>query len=259
MEKISVTVIVLNEERNIRECLESFRWADEVIVSDSGSTDATVEICKGYGAKIFKDEWLGFGRQKNLCAGRATNNWILNVDADERVTPGLKDEITRAIGSGDGAGYYIPRRNYFGQKWIRRCGWYPDYALRLYRKDAGRFLERGVHESVVMDGTKAGSLLLGYLKNPLIHKTYRDVSDYLVRMERYSTLAAEEMMKEGKTAGVLDILLRPPFTFFKMFVLKLGFLDGVAGITLSILYASYTLAKYAKLWEMGRGGWGSGE
>lgn len=246
MEKISVTIIVLNEERNIRECLESLRWADEVIVSDSGSTDATVEICRGYGAKVYNDEWLGFGRQKNLCASRAANVWILNIDADERVTPELKEEIDRAVAKGDCPGWYIPRRNYFGAKWIRRCGWYPDYTLRLYRKDAGRFLERGVHESVKMDAP----VEKGYLKNPLIHKTYRDVSDYLVRMERYSTLAAQEMMKEGKTAGVLDICLRPPFTFFKMFVLKLGFLDGVAGIALSILYASYTLAKYAKLWEM---------
>lgn len=252
MEKISVTIIVLNEERNIRECMEGLGWADEVIVSDSGSTDATVEICRGYGAKVFNDEWLGFGRQKNLCAGRAANNWILNIDADERVTPELKEEIVRAADKGKCAGYYVPRRNYFGDRWIRRCGWYPDYTLRLYRKDAGRFLERGVHESVTMEGAR------GHLKNPLIHKTYRDVSDYLVRMERYSTLAAAEMMKEGKTAGVLDILFRPPFTFFKMFVLKLGFLEGVAGIVLSILYASYTLAKYAKLWEMGRGEAGNG-
>lgn len=247
MEKVSVTIIVLNEEDHIRECLESVKWADEVLVSDSGSIDRTVEICREYGAKVFSDQWLGFGRQKNLVGDRAGNSWILNIDADERVTPELKEEILRAIGSGDNAGYYLPRKNYFGDRWIRHCGWYPDNNLRLYRKDRGRFLDRYVHESVAVNGPK------GYLKNPLIHRTYRDVSDYLSRMQRYSTLAAEEMLNQGKNAGVMDILLRPPFTFFKMYILKLGFLDGAEGAILSILYASYTLAKYAKLREIKKG------
>lgn len=242
MEKVSVTIIALNEEANIRACLESVAWADEVIVSDTGSTDRTVEICEGFGARVFRDAWHGFGKQKNLCAERAKNGWILNIDADERVTPGLRDEIKSA--PDDKAGYYIPRQNYFGDHWIRRCGWYPDYNLRLYRKDKGGFAEREVHEAVSVEGPRE------YLKNPFVHRTYRDVSDYLARMERYSTLAAEQLRKEGKQAGLTDLLLRPPFTFFKMYVLKLGFLEGKAGAVLSILYASYTLSKYAKLWEM---------
>lgn len=247
MEKVSVTIIALNEEKNIRDCLESVKWADEIIVSDSGSTDSTVEICREYGARVSSDEWLGFGRQKNLCGDRAQNLWVFNIDADERVTAELKAEIAEVIKTGDKGAYYVPRKNYFGERWIRRCGWYPDYTLRLYRKDSGRFTDRAVHETVAVNGPK------GYLENPLIHRTYRDVSDYLTRMERYSTLAAEEMLSSGRSAGFTDILLRPTLTFLKMYILKLGFLEGSAGVMLSTLYASYTLAKYAKLWEMKKG------
>lgn len=242
--RLSVTIICLNEAANIQGCLESVQWADEIIVSDSGSTDGTADICRRYGARVWSDAWLGFGAQKNLCASRASGEWILNIDSDERVTPGLRQEIETAINSGKDAGYYMPRENYFGQRRVRRCGWWPDYNLRLYRKDSGRWLERRVHESVEVAGET------GYLKNPLEHRTYKDVADYLTRMQRYSTLAAEELYAAGKRARITDLLFRPPFTFFKMFVLKRGFLDGGIGIILSILYASYTLAKYAKLWEM---------
>lgn len=247
MEKISVTIIVRNEEAHIRDCLESVKWADEIIVSDSGSTDKTVDICRQYGATVSVDQWLGFGRQKNLCGDRARSGWILNIDADERVTRELKNEIFETLKKPGKAGFYIPRKNFFGDRWVRRCGWYPDYNLRLYRKDSGRFTDRFVHESVVVNGAK------GHLKSPLEHRTYKDVSDYLGRMQRYSTLAAQEMLNQGKNAGITDILLRPPFTFLKMYVLKLGFLEGTTGVILSTLYASYTLAKYAKLWEMKKG------
>ena len=244
MQKISVTIITLNEEENIRACLESVKWADEILVSDSGSSDRTVEICRAFGAKVFIDEWFGFGRQKNLTAGRTRNNWILNIDADERVTFELREEIEEALKRNDCAGYKTPRKNFFGGRWIRHCGWYPDYNLRLYRKNAGGFNERAVHEAVQVDGN------VGYLKNPLEHYTYRDISDYLKRMDRYSTLAAEEMFKNDRTIGSADLLLRPVFTFLKMFVLQKGFMDGYAGLILSCLYSSYTFSKYAKLWEM---------
>jgi glycosyltransferase involved in cell wall biosynthesis len=249
MEKVSVTIITLNEEAKIGDCLSSVAWADEVIVSDSGSTDRTVEICRDHGATVYEDEWHGFGAQKNLCAERAGNDWVLNVDSDERVTPGLRDEIERTLsGAAVESGYLIPRKNYFGDRWIRRCGWYPDHNLRLYRKDRGRFSERKVHEAVEVDGPT------GRLENPLVHLTYADVSDYLRRMDRYSTLAAEQMLSSGRRAGVTDLLLRPPFTFLKMYVLRGGFLEGVHGVMLSALYSCYTLSKYAKLWEMNRGG-----
>ncbi|MBI5874720.1 MAG: glycosyltransferase family 2 protein [Deltaproteobacteria bacterium] len=244
MQKISVTIITLNEEANIRACLESVQWADEILVSDSGSSDKTVQICKDYGAKVFVDQWQGFGKQKNLIAGRAKNNWIFNIDADERVTPELRKEIEAVLNNGGCDGYFIPRKNFFGDRWIRYCGWYPDYNLRLYKKDKGRFNERDVHEAVGIEGKT------GYLKNPLEHYTYRDVSDYLKRMDRYSTLAAEGMLKNGKSAGLVDLTLRPCFTFFKMFLLQKGFLEGYSGVMLSGLYAAYTFSKYAKLMEM---------
>src|SRR3990172_3598946 len=217
MDRISVTIIARNEEANIVECLESVKWADEIIVSDSGSTDSTVEVCKGYGARVF---------------------------SDERVTPELRDEILGLPEKGDKVGYYLPMRNFFGGRWIRHCGWYPDYHLRLYRKDLGRFSEREVHEAIELEGPRA------YLKNPLNHYTYRDASDYLERMERYSSLAAKQMLSEGRRPRITDIALRPPFTFLKMFVLQLGFLDGRTGLLLSTLYAYYTYTKYAKLREM---------
>ncbi len=244
MKKVTVTIITLNEEANIGECLESVKWADEIIVSDSNSTDNTVEICRSYGARVYKDKWLGFGAQKNLCQSRASNEWIFNIDADERAAPGLGEEVARVLKEEKNLGYYVPRKNYFGDKWIRHCGWYPDYNLRLYRKDAGRFSERAVHEAVVVEGPMAR------LATPLIHRTYRDVADYLKRMERYSTLAALEMKKEGRSASTVDILLRPAFTFIKMFILRKGFLEGATGLTLSTLYARYTHKKYTKLREM---------
>jgi glycosyltransferase involved in cell wall biosynthesis len=246
MQKLSVTIITLNEEANIRACLESVKGADEVLVSDSGSSDKTVQICKEYGAKVFIDEWHGFGKQKNLIAARARNNWILNIDADERITPDLKKEIELVLNNGDCEGYNIPRKNFFGNTWIRHCGWYPDYNLRLYKKSKGQFNERDVHEAVQIEGKT------GYLKSPLEHYTYKDISDYLKRMDRYSTLAAEEMFKNGGKTSLLNLVLRPCFTFFKMFVLQKGFLEGYNGIVLSGLYSSYTFSKYAKLWEMSK-------
>ncbi|MFQ5587049.1 MAG: glycosyltransferase family 2 protein, partial [Thermodesulfobacteriota bacterium] len=219
MEKLSVTIITLNEEENIRDCLESVRWAEEVVVSDSGSSDGTVSICGEYDARVFSDEWLGFGKQKNLCIDRASHDWILNIDADERVTPGLRGEIERVVrapsrgGKGRIDGYYIPRKNFFLGRWIRHGGWFPDYNLRLFRKGKGRFKEREVHEAVVVKGG------VGYLKQPLEHYTYRSISGYLKRMDRYSTLAAREMLKRGRRAGFADLVFRPELTFMKMYLL----------------------------------------
>src|SRR3989304_9429321 len=164
----------------------------------------------------------------------------------EGVAPGAQERKAGAAKGGSKHGYFVPRKNYFGETWIRHCGWYPDHNLRLYRKDKGRFSEKKVHEAVVLDGEA------GYLKSPLIHLTYKDVSDYLARMQRYSTLSAEEMFAEGRSAGTADIFLRPVFTFFKMFVLRRGVLDGFTGAMLSALYACYTFAKYAKLREMNK-------
>lgn len=241
--KLSATVIVKNEENSIAGCLESLDFADEIVVVDSGSSDRTGEICQSYPkVRYYERSWEGFGRQKNLAADLAVNDWILNVDADERVTPELRYAINGAELGGH-AGFRVARRNFFAGQWVRYCGWYPDYNLRLYDRRNGRFSERAVHESVECNG------VIGMLPGDLLHYTYDGVGDYLRRMDRYSSLAAIEIARKGKVPGLPALLGRPLFTFFKMYIMKRGFLEGYLGFQLSILYAFYTFAKYAKARE----------
>jgi len=247
MEKISVAIITRNEEGNIRDCLESVTWADDVVVVDNGSTDRTLEICREYGARVFSEEWKGYAGQKNSAIEKTRHEWVLSLDADERVTPELRREMEAAVAESPPAdGYWIPRKNYFLGRWVRRCGWYPDLNLRLFRKSRGRFGDRAVHERVEVEGKSLT------LNQPLIHVTYRTIADFLQRMDRYSALAAEEMRREGKPFRRRDLLLRPPFTFFQMYFLRAGFLEGTDGLALSALYSFYTFVKYAKLKEMGK-------
>jgi glycosyltransferase involved in cell wall biosynthesis len=245
MKKISAILITKNEEGNVGDCLASLTFADEVIVVDSGSMDRTEELCRrDPRVRWFTEEWKGYGPQKNSALEKAAAPWVFSIDADERVTPELAGEI-RALDlrHAPDDGFRVSRRNFFGGKWVRRGGWYPDYVLRLWRKDRGRFDNRVVHESVLVPGT------VGTLSGELLHFTYRDTADFLDRMNRYSTLAAREMARAGKRCSSLDLLFRPAFTFFRMFVLKRGFLDGALGFRLAVLYAAYTFAKYAKLGE----------
>ncbi|HEX8960843.1 MAG TPA: glycosyltransferase family 2 protein [Geobacteraceae bacterium] len=246
--KITATIITFNEERNIGSCLESLAWADEIVVVDSGSTDRTGDICRANPKVRFSvHAWEGFGKQKNLAAGLASNDWILNIDADERVSPELRDSILSApFGSCDG--FRVARENYFGTRWIRHCGWYPDFNLRLYNRSRCRFSERAVHEAVECRGA------VGSLSGNLLHYTYEGIGDYLRRMDRYSTLAAEQLLADGRRPGVADVALRPLFTFVRMFLLKRGVLEGYDGFVLSCLYACYTFCKYAKAREAERAG-----
>lgn len=259
---LSVAIITHNEEENIKAALKSVKWADEIVVVDSFSTDRTRDICKEYTDKIFTFEWRGFAEQKNKAVSLTTQPWVLVLDADERVTEELKDEIIRIIKDdypspsplpqGEGArasvdGYYVARKNYFAGRWIRHGGWWPDYTLRLFRRGKGSFQQREVHEAIKVDGET------GRLKNHLEHFTYKNTEDYLKRMEVYSTLAAKELYKEGRRARIFDIMLRPAATFFRMLFLQLGFLDGAYGLKLAYLYSRYTFNKYAKLRRMGRG------
>lgn len=244
---LSVAIITYNEEDNIRDALESVKWADEIVVVDSFSNDRTVEICREYTDKVFSIEWSGFANQKNKAISLTTMPWVLLLDADERVTEGLRDEIISVInGNSMIIGYYIARKNFFSKRWIRHGGWWPDYTLRLFRRDKGRIEDREVHEAVKVDEK------VGYLKNPLEHYTYKDVNDFLKRMELYSSLSAKELYKNKKSASILDIILRPPATFLRMFILQLGILDGVYGIILAYLYSIYTYKKYSKLRRMNR-------
>ncbi|MFQ5456173.1 MAG: glycosyltransferase family 2 protein [Nitrospirota bacterium] len=248
MEKgISATVITYNEEENIRECLESLNWVDEIIVVDSFSGDETVSICREFGAKVYQHKWRGFAYQKNLSIEKASNEWILSIDADERVTPELCDEIKGIFGNQQiFNGYYIPRKNYFLGREIRYGGWYPDYTIRFFNRQHGRFGLREVHEKVCINGET------GYLQKEIKHYSYRGISEYILRMDRYAALSAIELKKKGVIFSVSDLLFRPPLTLFKMYILKQGFRDGIHGLLLAGLYASYTFLKYAKLWEIER-------
>lgn len=242
---ISAILITRNEEENIRDCLASLSFADEIVVVDSGSTDNTEEICRSDPrVRWFAEAWKGFGPQKNSALDKAGGPWIFSIDADERVTVELAREIAGLdLSSSPVEGYRVPRRSFFGKRWVRYGGWYPDHTIRFWRKGSGRFVDRSVHEVVHLSGPA------GTLRGDLLHYTYRDEADFLERMERYAALGAQEMRKEGKRATPLDLLFRPPATFLRMFLLRRGFLDGALGFRLALLYARYTFAKYAKLRE----------
>ncbi len=236
-------MVTKNEEINIEDALKSVSDAQEIIVVDSFSTDKTVEICRKYTEKVYQQEWQGFSRQKQTAVDYSAGPWVFILDADERVTPELKSEIIKNIEENSHDGYYVPRENYFIGKWIKHSGWWPDNTLRLFKKDKGHLEPREVHEKVVIEGTS------GYLENPLKHYTYRSVSDFVERMERYSTLAAKEIRKKSGRAGLTALTVRPAATFLKMYVLRRGFIDGIRGLMLAILYSFYTFLKYAKTWE----------
>lgn len=247
---VSVVIVTKDEEKNIGDALKSIADANEIIIVDSFSTDRTIEICKAYTGKIFQHRWQGFAGQKQLAVNYATGPWVLLLDADERVTPELKKEIVGKTSSDpafftphDFYGFYLPRKNFFLGKWMRYSGWWPDYTLRLFRKDRASLEDREVHEKVIIDGPTA------YLQNPLEHYTYRTIADFLRKMENYSTLAAKEIRKTSGGSGMFSVAVRPAVTFIKMFFFRLGFLDGAYGLLLALLYSYYTFLKYVKAWE----------
>jgi glycosyltransferase involved in cell wall biosynthesis len=243
--KISAIVVVYNEEKKIRRCLESLRWTDEIIVVDSFSRDRTKEIASVFTDKIFDVKWEGFGKKKEFARGKASGDWVLSIDADEVVSDQLKAEIKKVIQEDQGfEGYHIPRLSNFLGKWIRHGGWYPDHVLRLFKKSKARFDQSLVHEKLILDG-KAGSL-----KNELLHYTDPTIDHYLSKMNKYTALGAEKLFQEGKSASPFDLILRPAGVFFKMLVLKFAFLDGWHGFLLACLSSFHVFAKYAKLWHM---------
>ncbi len=242
---ISVVIVTKNEEENIKDALESAKDFSEIIVIDSFSSDQTIDICKKYTENVFQEEWKGYAKQKQKGIDRASMPWVLILDADERLTPELKSEIFTALDDKSDSGFYIPRKNFFLGRWIRHGGWWPDYTLRLFRKDRAYIEEREVHEKVVVKGSTK------YLKNSMEHHTSRTLSDFLKKIEDYSTLSAKEIGRKGIKPGILSLIVRPLFTFSKMFFLRLGFLDGKHGLILSLLYSYYTFLKYVKAWEKG--------
>jgi glycosyltransferase involved in cell wall biosynthesis len=244
MSKISAIIITYNEEKNIRRCLSSIAWVDEIVVVDSQSTDDTKKIASLFTSRIFDIKWEGFGKAKDYAKDKASCPWILSVDADEVVTEDLKKEIQKITQSEDSLnGYYIPRKSNFLGKWIKHGGWYLDYVLRLFKKNEAKFSHSLVHEKVELNGE------IGYLKNPLLHYTDPSFDHYLEKLNRYTSLSAEQLSREGKKAGVLDLIFRPFFTFFKVYFMKRGFLDGSVGFILAISSAFHVFSKYVKLWH----------
>jgi len=242
LNKISVVIIAKNEEDNLPRCLRSIDWVDEIILIDSGSTDDTVQISLENKASVFHIEWQGFGHAKKFGVDKCRNNWILSIDADEEVTGELKEEIQTVLSSENNiAGYYIPRRTQFLGRWVYHCGWYPDYILRLFRKDAGNFNNNLVHEGVELKGMTVK------LQNELLHYSYLTLEDYLSKFNRYTTLAAQTEYDNGRSVSVYDIVVRPFAALIKHYIIKRGFLDGVEGFLISILSSCYVMVKYAKL------------
>ncbi|MDO8343856.1 MAG: glycosyltransferase family 2 protein [Cellvibrio sp.] len=242
MTKLSVIIITRNEAANIRACIDTVAWADEIVVVDSGSTDDTVSIAAEMGARVYVHaDWPGFGPQKNYALGYAINEWVFSIDADERVTPELRSEIEQAMNEAEADGYYCPRLSQFCGKFIHHCGWYPDYVLRLFKRDAGRFSDSLVHESVLLTGKTAR------LKTPLLHYSYLAADDVERKVEHYSTAAAQQMLLAGKRSNRLDATLRGGWAFVRTYVLRLGVLDGSAGWEIACMNARTTYLKYHKL------------
>ena len=245
MDRRPLTVIVptLNEEEMLPACLESVRFADEILVVDSFSTDRTGAIARAAGARFLQNRFIDFSAQKNWAIERAAHEWILQVDADERVTPALRAGIEAILVAGpDRAAYRMPRRNYFLGRPMRHTGWGRDAVVRLFRRTA-RF-EGEVHEELRVDGP------IGELEGALDHHSFRSFAQYWSKMLSYSALGAARLRREGRRAGPAQVALHPLAYFLKMYVLRLGFLDGMHGLVLSLLGATTVYFKYARLWEL---------
>lgn len=244
--KISACLTVGNEEHNMRRCMESILWADEIVVIDSFSKDKTVEICREYTDRVYQHEWLGYVGQKELIKGFARYPWILFIDADEVVSDQLRNEILHEFNTGlcdKIDGYEFPRMVYYIGKWIRHGEWWPDIKLRLYRKNKGVCAGSEPHDRVMLDGP------IKQLHGCLYHYTYDNVGDQISTLNRFSQISSETMEAAGKAFSWTDLLFRPPFRFFKGYILKKGFLDGAHGFIIAVLSAFGVFIKYVKLWE----------
>lgn len=245
MLKLSVTVITKNEAADIAAALQSVAWADERIVVDSGSTDDTVARATPLADRVVTHEWPGYGAQKNFAASLARHDWILSIDADERVTPALADEIRRELEREPAnGGYRIPRVTHYLGRWIRSTDWYPDDQLRLYDRRRARWTTPHVHEGVTVNGS------VGRLRGELEHFAYRDVADHLDTIDRYTTFAARQMFEDGRRAGWFHLVAHPPLAFLRNYFVHGGLRDGVPGFVVSSLNAYYVFLKFAKLWEL---------
>ena len=243
---LSALIITKNESTNIAECLDSVRWVDEIVVVDAQSTDETTEIAKKYTDHVFIRPWPGFGPQKNFGFDQISSNWILVLDADERVDQKLAEEIQVLLARPsaiESVAYRIPRRNFFYGKWVRWGGAYPDYQIRLFQKGKARYNDVAVHENLIVDGQ------IGTLATPIIHYTERQITDHFKKFNLYTTLAAVEKGKSQKFVAWYHLIFNPFVIFFKTYFLKKGFKDGRRGVIFAVFASMYTFVKYAKLFE----------
>ena len=247
MSKLSVTVVAKNEAADLGAALASVAWADEIVVVDSHSTDETVAIARQYTDRVVVHDWLGHIEQKNYAASLASHDWILSLDADERVTPELADEIRSTLAADPGhAAFRIPRVTWHLGRWVRSTDWYPDFQDRLYDRRQARWTGRYVHEALTRNGSS------GQLRGEIQHYAYRDIADHLETIDRYTTLAARQMHEDGRRAGFLELAGHPPLAFLRNYIARGGIRDGVPGFIISSMNAYYVFLKFAKLWEMDR-------
>lgn len=243
---ISAIIITGNEAANIEACLDSVAFCDERIVLDCGSTDATVALAAAKGARVVTEPWRGFGPQKNAALALATGDWVLSIDADERVSPALARAIAEAVAAGSADGYELSRLSSFAGRPMRHSGWYPDHVLRLFRRGRARFSDDAVHERVICDGPVAR------LSGDLLHAPVHRLEDALARMDRYSTAGAQMLADNGRRVSFATGILRGAWAFLRTYVLRAGFLDGPEGFLLAVANAEGTYYRYMKAWLAGR-------
>ena len=246
---ISACIVARDEEDRLPACLDSLGFCDEILVVDSHSRDRTREIAAAHGARVLERDWPGHVAQKEFAIREAKHDWVLCVDADERISPELAAEIARLRADGfDGcAGYVVPRRSRYLGRWIRHGTWYPDWKLRLFDRRRGRWGGRDPHDRVELEGATRR------LAGELLHDPYRTFAEHLATIDRYTTTMADQLHADGKRARIVDLLLRPPLRFLGFYVLRLGFLDGWRGLLLAVLAAHYVRLRYWKLWLKERG------
>jgi glycosyltransferase involved in cell wall biosynthesis len=243
--KITATIITLNEERHIARAIESLRCCDEILVLDSGSTDRTVELAENLGARVVESFWRGYAAQKNWIAEQAANDWILSLDADEALSEALEAEIWSLKKNGPRCeAYTVPRLAQYLGRWILHSGWYPDRKVRLYNRQKAKWVGDFVHETVQVRGR------VGSLESNLLHFTCDSLSEHLKTMDRYTTLAAEELVSHKAQIGWSRLIMDPLWTLLKTYFLQAGFLDGIEGLTIAYMAALYTFLKYAKARNM---------
>ncbi len=243
--EVSAIVVCFNEEDNIGPCLESLKWCDEIVVVDSFSTDRTVEICRGYTERVIQRAWRGYRDQKAFAHSQATKEWVFMVDADERVPPDLKDEIQETLSRWEDhyVAFSVPRIVYYLGRWWWRGGWYPDYDIRIFRRERARWGGSEPHEKILVEGR------VKRLRHPLQHYSYRNIEDHVARINRFTSISSKELRREGRRWRWADNVCRPALRFLHFYVWKRGFIEGFPGFFAAVTAAVYVFLKYAKLRE----------